>query len=77
LVHDYGVGYVKMDYNVDSLQGTDQKRIVSDRACSTTTRAAAWLEGLLKRYPALVIENCGSGGGRMDYAMLSVSRFSP
>jgi alpha-galactosidase len=23
------------------------------------------------RYPGLIIENCGSGGGRMDYAMLS------
>jgi len=31
----------------------------------------AWLEKILKRYPDLVIENCGSGGGRMDYAMLS------
>ena len=31
----------------------------------------AWLEEILKHYPDLVIENCGSGGGRMDYAMLS------
>ena len=31
----------------------------------------AWLDGILDRYPKLVIENCGSGGGRMDYAMLS------
>lgn len=26
---------------------------------------------MLDRYPDLVIENCGSGGGRMDYGMLS------
>ena len=31
----------------------------------------AWLDDLLNRYPDLIIENCGSGGGRMDYAMLS------
>jgi len=31
----------------------------------------AWLDGILGRYPDLTIENCGSGGGRMDYAMLS------
>ena len=30
-----------------------------------------WLDGLLGRFPELVIENCGSGGGRMDYGMLS------
>jgi alpha-galactosidase len=30
-----------------------------------------WLDSILKRYPDLLIENCGSGGGRMDYAMLS------
>ena len=32
LVNDYGVGYIKMDYNVDSLQGTERTQIVSDRA---------------------------------------------
>ena len=26
---------------------------------------------MLARYPDLTIENCGSGGGRMEYAMLS------
>ena len=30
-----------------------------------------WLEAVFKRYPDLVIENCSSGGLRMDYAMLS------
>jgi alpha-galactosidase len=30
-----------------------------------------WLDGVLARFPELTIENCGSGGGRMEYAMLS------
>ena len=30
-----------------------------------------WLEGVLDRHPALVIENCGSGAMRADFAMLS------
>lgn len=30
-----------------------------------------WLEGVWMRYPDLIIENCSSGGLRMDYAMLS------
>ena len=25
----------------------------------------------MNRYPTLIIENCASGGGRMDYAMLA------
>jgi alpha-galactosidase len=72
LVHDFGVGYFKMDYNVDSLQGTDQNADSPGQGLLEHNRALlAWLDGILKRYPALVVENCGSGGGRMDYAMLS------
>ena len=72
LVHDYGAGYLKMDYNVDSLQGTDQNADSPGQGLLEHNRAhLEWLEGILKRYPSLVIENCGSGGGRMDYAMLS------
>ena len=72
LVNDYGVGYIKMDYNVDSLQGTEIDADSFGQGLLEHNRAhLAWLEGIRKHYPDLVIENCGSGGGRMDYAMLS------
>jgi len=72
LVNDYGVGYIKMDYNVDSLQGTELSAESFGQGLLEHNRAhLAWLDNVLKRYPNLVIENCGSGGGRMDYAMLS------
>ena len=72
VVNDYGVGYIKMDYNVDSLQGTELNADSFGQGLLEHNRAhLAWLEGILDRYPDLVIENCGSGGGRMDYAMLS------
>ena len=72
LVNEYGVGYIKMDYNVDSLQGTELNADSFGQGLLEHNRAhLAWLDGLLNRYPDLVIENCGSGGGRMDYAMLS------
>ena len=72
LVNDYGAGYIKMDYNVDSLQGTEQNADSFGQGLLEHNRAhLGWLESLLNRYPDLVIENCGSGGGRMDYAMLS------
>ena len=72
LVNDYGVGYIKMDYNVDSLQGTELNTDSFGQGLLEHNRShLAWLENILKHYPELVIENCGSGGGRMDYAMLS------
>ncbi len=72
LVNDYGVGYIKMDYNVDSLQGTELNADSVGQGLLEHNRAhLAWLEAIVTRYPDLVIENCGSGGGRMDYAMLS------
>jgi alpha-galactosidase len=72
LVNEYGVGYIKMDYNVDSLQGTEINADSFGQGLLEHNRAhLAWLDGILNRYPNLVIENCGSGGGRMDYAMLS------
>ncbi|MFP5229487.1 MAG: alpha-galactosidase [Acidobacteriota bacterium] len=72
LVGSYKVGYLKMDYNVDSLQGTDLDADSLGQGLLEHNRALlAWLSAILDRYPSLVIENCGSGGGRMDYAMLS------
>jgi len=72
LVNDYDVGYIKMDYNVDSLQGTELNADSFGQGLLEHNRAhLAWLDNILNRYPNLTIENCGSGGGRMDYAMLS------
>jgi alpha-galactosidase len=72
LVNEYGVGYIKMDYNVDSLQGTETDADSFGQGLLEHNRAhLAWLDAILDRYPELTIENCGSGGGRMDYAMLS------
>src|SRR5262249_31096982 len=31
---------------------------------------SAWLDGLFERHPGLVLENCSSGGLRVDYAQL-------
>ena len=72
LVNQYGVGYIKMDYNVDSLQGTEINAESFGQGLLEHNHAhLEWLDAILKKYPDLVIENCGSGGGRMDYAMLS------
>ena len=72
LVNRYGIGYIKMDYNVNTLTGTDLRADSPGQGLLEHNRALQqWLEHTLQEFPDLLIENCGSGGGRMDYAMLS------
>ena len=72
LVQDYGVGYIKMDYNVDALLGTETQADSFGQGLLEHQRAyLQWLDAARTRFPQLVVENCGSGGGRMDYAMLA------
>lgn len=71
LVEQYGVGYIKMDYNITTGIGTDHNSDSTGDGLLKHNRAyLKWLDDVFKRYPDLVIENCGSGGMRHDYAML-------
>jgi alpha-galactosidase len=74
LVVNYGAGYFKFDYNIEVTQGTDIGGSSSTGAAHLEHQRAylSWVRSLLDRYPTLVIENCSSGGQRMEYAMLSV-----
>lgn len=72
LVEEYGVGYIKMDYNINAGIGTETDSCSYGDGLLGHNRAyLEWLDGVFERYPELVIENCSSGGMRMDYAMLS------
>jgi len=72
LVNEYGAGYIKMDYNINAGPGTDLNADSLGAGLLEHNRAyLAWIDQVFERYPNLVIENCGSGGLRMDYAMLS------
>ncbi|BAL62660.1 alpha-galactosidase [Melissococcus plutonius DAT561] len=72
LITDYGIGYIKMDYNITTGIGTDYLSDSYGEGLLAHNRAYLnWLDHLFQRYPDLVIENCGSGGMRHDYAMLS------
>lgn len=72
LVRDYHVGYIKMDYNIEPGVGTEVDADSFGEGLLGHERAyLRWLESIFEKYPDLVIENCSSGGLRMDYAMLS------
>ncbi len=72
VVKEYGVGYIKMDYNIEPGIGTELYAESVGQGMLEHERAyLKWLDGVFERYPDLVIENCSSGGLRTDYAMLS------
>ena len=72
LVEQLGVGYLKLDYNIDPGAGTDRAADSVGAGLLDHNRAhLAWLDRLLDRHPHLTLENCASGAMRMDYALLT------
>lgn len=71
LISKYGVGYIKMDYNIEPGIGTElYADSVGDGLLGHERAYLAWLDSIFEKYPDLIVENCSSGGLRMDYAML-------
>ncbi|HFZ8995067.1 TPA: glycoside hydrolase family 36 protein [Citrobacter freundii] len=71
LVEEYGISYIKMDYNINAGSGTEVAADSTGDGLLQHNRAyLIWLKQTMDRYPQLIIENCGSGGLRMDYALL-------
>ena len=72
LVDEYGIGYIKMDYNIEPGIGTERDAdSFGDGLLGHERAYIDWLKGVFKRHPSLIIENCSSGGMRIDYRMLS------
>lgn len=72
LVKEYGAGYIKVDYNIEPGIGTQTDGGGYGDGLLEHERAyLAWLDRVFSRYPELILENCSSGGLRMDYALLS------
>ncbi len=73
LVGEWGVGYLKLDHNIDPGSGTSAHPGETPGAGLLGHNRAQldWLDGVLDRHPDLVLENCSSGGMRWDYALLS------
>ena len=71
LMRLYNLDYLKIDYNVDSGPGTDfESDSLGDGLLKHNRAYIKWLNEVMDKYPHLTIENCGSGGCRMDYEIL-------
>jgi alpha-galactosidase len=72
IVGDLGVGYLKLDYNIEIAPGPTTGGLSPGAGLLEANRAQLdWVDGVLDRHPHLVLENCSSGGMRVDYALLS------
>ena len=69
LVNDYGIRFIKLDYNVDTGCGTEvDADSFGDGLLEHNRAFLKWIDSLYERHPQLQIENCSAGGMRMDYA---------
>lgn len=72
LVRDYGVSFLKLDYNINPGAGTEWRATAAGDGLLGHIRAFGdWLDDVRLRHPQLLIENCASGAMRADYALLS------
>ena len=72
LVNEYGVGYIKMDYNIEGGIGTEcGAESFGDGLLRHGRAYLAWLDEIFAKYPELTIESCSSGAQRANYALLS------
>ncbi len=75
VVGEYGVGYIKMDYNIDAGAGTEvDSDSFGDGLLEHNRAYLSWIGEIREKYPALILENCASGGMRMEYASLVKSQ---
>ncbi|MBO5219675.1 MAG: alpha-galactosidase [Clostridia bacterium] len=72
VVEEYGVGYIKMDYNIDGGIGTEvDADSFGDGLLEHNRAFTSWIDEIRDRWPSLILESCASGGLRMDYSTLS------
>ena len=67
----YNLDYIKIDYNVDPGVGNEwHSDSLGDGLLEHNRAYVRWLKEIMDKYPNLTIENCGSGGCRMDNEIL-------
>lgn len=72
VIGQYGLGYMKLDYNRTTMLGTDRDSASTEDGALEHLRAYyTWFDTVRARHPRVIFENCSSGGMRNDYGILS------
>ena len=70
--NEYSIRYFKFDYNIEGGIGTETDADSFGDGLLQHGRAfCKWIDSLMQKYPDIIIENCASGGLRMNYELLS------
>ncbi len=70
-LRENGFGYIKIDYNDNYGIGCDGAESLGEAGRQVAEESLAWLERLQAAVPGLVIENCSSGGSRIEPLRMS------
>jgi alpha-galactosidase len=76
LLESAGFGYLKVDYNETLGIGSDHPESLGEGLRTQVEGIHRFFEKIRERLPDLVIENCSSGGHRLEPAMLARSAMS-
>ncbi|PTX90966.1 glycoside hydrolase family 36 protein [Opitutus sp. ER46] len=76
LLRDAGIGYLKVDYNDSLGPGCDGPESPGENLRRHLEGVQRFLRGLRDALPDLVIENCSSGGHRLEPSLLALSAMS-
>lgn len=74
IISEYGAKWIKLDFNLDPAPGCNEKghgHGEGDGLYAHYIGYYQFLKEIHKKYPDVIIENCSSGGLRMDIEMLS------
>ncbi|MGK3958623.1 alpha-galactosidase [Arthrobacter sp. R4] len=71
LMEDFGLGYLKLDYNIDIGAGSDLNGSAGSGLMEHNRAFLAWVSATMDRHPGLTIEGCAAGGSRLDGASCS------
>lgn len=76
LLKDNGFGYLKVDYNGNIGLGCDGAESLGEGLRQQMEGVRRFFEKIRQEIPDIVIENCASGGHRMEPAMMSITALS-
>ena len=76
LIKDCGFGYIKVDYNENIGIGADGAESQGEALRQHIQAVHGFFEKIRQQLPQLVIENCSSGGHRLEPSMLALTSMS-
>lgn len=73
MIAEWGFEYIKIDYNADPAPGVSNagSRYPGHGLHANRKAYDEWLDNIRCKYPQITIENCSSGGMRLEYNSLS------